>query len=148
MTQIPSKPLDLESLERLTFRLQEAISAYNSEPGNLFYLDSVVKRFELTFEIARKLLRRYLIDIDPGNAKIPPDQLHEFVHLGTQQNLLRGSWTEWRRIRDARNETVHGYREEKAREIALMAEPLLAEARVLLDNLKWRTQGDADQHQH
>ena len=148
MSDIPSKPLDLEALERLTVRLQESISAYNSEPENLFYLDSVVKRFELTFEIARKLLRRYLIDIEPENAKIPPDQLNEFVRLGTEQNLLRGSWTEWKRIRDARNETVHGYREEKAREIAAMAEPMLAEALVLLDNLKRRTQGDAGKDQH
>lgn len=123
MSENPSKPLDLESLERLTVRHQEAISAYNNEPENLFYLDSVVKRFELTFEIARKLLQRYLIDIAPENAKIQPDQLHEFVRLGTEQNLLRGSWPEWRRIRDARNETVYGYREEKAREIAAMANP-------------------------
>ncbi len=141
MSGVPSKPLDLETLERLTVRLQEAISAYNGEPQNLFYLDSVVKRFELTFEIARKLLRRYLIDIEPENAKIAPDHLHEFVRLGREQSLLHGSWTEWKRIRDARNETVHGYREEKAREIAAMAEPMLAEALALLDNLKRRTQG-------
>ena len=148
MSEARSKPLDLETLESLTVRLQQSISAYNHEPENLFYLDSVVKRFELTFEIARKLLRRYLIDIEPEHAKISPDHLHEFVRLGTEQNLLRGSWTEWRRIRDARNETVHGYREEKAREIAAMAEPLLAEALVLLDNLKRRTQGHAGKNQH
>jgi nucleotidyltransferase substrate binding protein (TIGR01987 family) len=139
MSETPTKPLDLESLERLTVRLQESISAYNGEPENLFYLDSVVKRFELTFEIARKLLRRYLIDTDPTTAKIPPEQLQEFIRLGTEQKLLRGSWPEWKRIRDARNETVHGYREEKAREIASMAEPMLAEALVLLENLKRRT---------
>ena len=148
MSDVPAKPLDTETLERLTVRLQQSISAYNAEPENLFYLDSVIKRFELTFEIARKLLRRYLIDINPENAKIPPDQLHEFVRLGTEQNLLHGSWTEWRRIRDARNQTVHGYQEEKAREIAAMAEPLLVEALTLLHNLKRRTQDDAGNHQH
>ena len=144
MIQTSSKPLDLESLERLTVRLQEAITAYTNEPENLYYLDSVVKRFELTFEISRKLLRRYLIDIDPENAKIAPDQLHEFVRLGNAQELLLGSWHEWKRIRDARNETVHGYREEKAREIAAMAAPMLAEALVLLENLKRRAAQSAN----
>lgn len=148
MSTADPKPLDLETLERVTARLGEVIAVYQREPENLFYLDSMVKRFELTFEIARKVLRRYLIDIEPANAKIPPDQLHEFVRLGTEQNLLRGSWTEWKRLRDARNETVHGYREEKAREIAAMAEPMLAEALVLLENLKRRTanHGSSDQH--
>jgi nucleotidyltransferase substrate binding protein (TIGR01987 family) len=144
MSQTPTKPIDLESLERLVIRLQEAISAYGSEPENLFYLDAVVKRFELTFEISRKLLRRYLIDIDPENAKIPPEQLQEFIRLGTEQKMLRGSWTEWKQIRNARNETVHGYREEKAREIANMAAPMLAEALALLESLKRRTSGDGD----
>ena len=51
-------------------------------------------------------------------------------------------------IRDARNETVHGYREEKAREIAAMAEPLLAEALVLLENLKRRTESDGSTHEY
>jgi nucleotidyltransferase substrate binding protein (TIGR01987 family) len=140
MSDAPTKPLDLDSLERLTVRLQEAVSAYQREPQNLFYLDSVVKRFELTFEIAKRVLRRYLIDVDPAVAKIPPDHLGEFIRLGVEQGLLRGSWTEWKRLRDARNETVHGYREEKAREIASMAEPMLAEALVLLENLKRRTE--------
>ena len=138
-----SKPLDLESLERLTFRLREAIDAYSNEPENLFYLDSVVKRFELTFEISRKLLRRFLIDIDPEHAKIPPERLQQFIALGNAEGLLLGTWTEWQLLHQARNETVHGYREEKAREIADMAGPLLAEALVLLKNLKERTGQDA-----
>ena len=133
------KPLDLESLDRLTIRLREAIDAFTRDPDNLFYLDSVVKRFELTFEVSRKLLRRFLIDIEPKNAKIPPERLHEFVALGNAENLLLGTWAEWKLLHEARNETVHGYREEKAREVAAMAEPLFAEVTVLLKNLKERT---------
>ena len=54
MNEVLSDKLDnfLRALEKLT----EAIN----EPGNPFYIDATIKRFELTFETAWKMLKKAL----------------------------------------------------------------------------------------
>ena len=96
----------------------------------------MVKRFEYTFEVSRKVLRRFLIDLNPDVARIPVNDLHRFVELGVQEEVLKSDWHVWRLIRDARNITAHDYGEEKAREVAMSAEPMLGEALFLLNALK------------
>ena len=129
------KPLDLTKLRQVIARLQESVNACRNEPDNVFYLDSVVKRFEYTFEVSRKILRRYLVDRDPEAAKIPATDLNRFVEMGTQAALLKSDWHVWRRLRDARNLTSHDYGEDKAREVAAAAEPILEKASFLLKAL-------------
>lgn len=130
-----TKPLDLTKLRQVIARLRQSMDAFTSEQDNVFYLDSVVKRFEYTFEVSRKILRRYLIDRDPEVARIPFTELNRFVELGLQANVLRGDWNVWRKLRDARNLTTHDYGEEKAREVAAAAAPMLDEAMFLLQAL-------------
>ena len=129
------KPLDLTKLRQVIARLRQSMEAFTSEPDNVFYLDSVVKRFEYTFEVSRKVLRRYLIDRDAEIARIPAAELNRFVELGVQANVLRGDWSVWRQLRDARNLTSHDYGEAKAREVAEAATPMLNEAMFLLQAL-------------
>ena len=47
-----SKDIDLIAFGRLVGRLKEALAAYDSDPANLFALDSTIKRYELTYELA------------------------------------------------------------------------------------------------
>ncbi len=129
------KPLDLTQLRKIIARLQQSVDAYDTDPENDLYLDSVVKRFEYTFEVSRKVLRRYFVDRDPLVARIPATDLNRFVELGLQEGLLRGDWSVWRELRDARNLTAHDYGEEKAREVALAGTVLLQEAEFLLTAL-------------
>ncbi len=129
------KPLDLTNLRRVIERLRQSVDAYSTNPDNDLYLDSVVKRFEYTFEVSRKVLRRYLVDRDPQVAHIPASELNRFVDFGLQAELLKGDWSVWRDLRNARNLTAHDYGEEKAREVAQAAHPLLQEAEFLLTAL-------------
>ncbi len=133
---IVAKPLDLTKLQQVITRLRQSIDVYSKEPENVFYLDSVVKRFEYTFEVSRKILRRYLIDSDSQVAQIPVLELQRFVELGLQAGLLRGDWTVWSGLRHARNLTSHDYGEEKAREVAEAAVPMLEEATFLFEALR------------
>ena len=128
-------------------RLHESMAVHQGEPENVFYLDSEIKRFEYTFEVSRKLLRRFLIDCDPEVARIPVNDLHRFVELGVQQALLKSDWAVWRGLRDARNITAHDYGEEKAREVARSAPPMLEEATFLLEALNARIPQEASDAQ-
>jgi len=120
-------------------RLREALAAHAAAPADLFILDSVVKRFELTYELAVRSLRRYLLDYSASSTEVESLTFQEMIRRGDELGLLANNWPEWKQYRDARNETAHSYREEKAREIAVEAQVFLAEAEHLLDNLRRRT---------
>ncbi len=132
------KPLDLETLERVVFRLREALQEYDKNPGNLFVLDSVVKRFELAYEVSTRTLRRYLLDHAFSPADVKDKSLQGVLRNADKEGLVQHGWPEWKNFRDARNETAHTYTEPAAREIARIAQPFLVEAEYLLDNLKRR----------
>ena len=134
-----AKPLDLESLGRVVVRLREAVDAYKAAPENLFILDSVVKRFELTYELSIRSLRRFLRDYEVSAGEIEDMSFQGIIRRGDKEGLLQTGWPEWNGFRDARNRTVHTYREEKAREIATKASIFVVEAEFLLDNLRKRS---------
>jgi nucleotidyltransferase substrate binding protein (TIGR01987 family) len=133
------KPLDLESLGRVVSRLREAVEAHRTTPENLFVLDSVIKRFELTYELSIRSLRRFLRDYEVSGAEIEDMSFQGIVRRGHKDGFLQTGWPDWKDFRDARNKTVHTYREEKAREVAAAAEIFVVEAEFLLDQLKRRT---------
>ena len=134
-----TKLIDLGAFERLFTRLAEALAAFKSDPENLFILDAVIKRFELSYELAVRSLRRYLLDYSASESEVDSLTFQEMIRRGDELGLLANGWSSWKQYRDARNETAHSYKEEKAREIAVEAEIFLAEAQHLLENLKRRT---------
>ena len=139
LDQDEEKPLDLESLDRVVVRLREAVDAYKVTPDNFFILDSVIKRFELSYELSIRSLRRFLRDYEVSGAEIEDMSFQGIVRRGEKDGLLQTGWPNWKDFRDARNKTVHTYREEKAREVAAEATVFIVEAEFLLDQLKRRT---------
>jgi len=133
-----ARPIDLGAFERVVERLHEALDAHAADPANLFILDSVVKRFELTYELAFRSLRRFLLDYSPNSADIDAFTFQEMIRRGDELGLLAHDWQQWKQYRDARNEAAQSYQEGKAREIAQEAIIFLAEAQHLLENLRRR----------
>lgn len=134
--------LDLGPFERVTARLAEALEAFETQQDNLYILDSVVKRFEMTYEQAAKSLRRYFIDRAASTVEIESLTFQELIRRADSEKLLLGAWPEWKDYREARNETAHTYEESKAREIAVEAKLFLKEAQHLLQQLKERIQNN------
>jgi len=92
-----------KSLERLKEIMKET-----KTPANR---DSAIKRFELTYELARKSLQKYLNE--KGIAVIAPkDCFMEAFHLG----LIKDS-PKWLQMIKDRNNAVHTYNESLAKEI-------------------------------
>ncbi len=132
------KQLDLESYARVVLRLHEALRDHKADPANLYILDSVIKRFELTYELATRSLRRFLIDYSISKIEVTDMSDAGIIRRADKEGLLRTGWPEWQHFREARNATAHAYLEEKARATVLEAELFLPEAEYLLDNLKRR----------
>ena len=136
---VPDMPLrqaDLDFLERVTNRLHEAVRAHVQEPDNLFILDSVVKRFELTYELAIRNLTRFLADRAGSPQEVRSLSYQGLIRLADDLDLVRTGWPNWKRYRNARNRTVHEYYEESAREVAKDAGAFAEEATFLLTKLR------------
>jgi nucleotidyltransferase substrate binding protein (TIGR01987 family) len=134
---------EIVALEQCLTRLDQMIARWSQEPDDDAVRDSVIKRFELTYELSFQALLRYLTSTAPSTAKISAYDFQDVIRKGDQAGLLRTGWPEWRQYREARNRTVHTYREKVAIEIAGRARDFAEEARVLVDNLNKRMDANA-----
>lgn len=127
--------LDLSPFDKAIARLQEGIARYEQDTSDTQIRDGLIQRFEFTYEISHKMLKRYL-----ELAAATPDQydgiaFQDLIRSGNEQNLLLGDWPRWRKYRDMRSKTSHTYDEEIALEVVAQIPAFLEEAIYLRDRL-------------
>ena len=88
----------------------DAASIINAAGGDKNILkETLVKRFELAFELARNVLKDYLLDVGFPNDEIRGPKY--VIRKSFQEGYIRDGKV-WIEALDARNEAVHIYREE------------------------------------
>ena len=101
--------LALQHFERALARLREALA----EPENQFVRDSIIQRFEFTFETAWKAMYRWLrqrgVDADEDAYATIPEAF---------KRRLISDEKHWGEMRKYRNLTSHTYNESLAIEVA------------------------------
>lgn len=130
--------LDLSPLERAIERLIEGLARYQQDVGDTQIRDGLIQRFEFTYEISHKMLKRYLEFASPTPEQYDDMSFADLIRSGNEQGLLLGAWPDWKRYRDMRSKTSHTYDEDVALEVVAGIPPFLAEARHLRDQLKAR----------
>ena len=130
--------LDISPLVNAVARLREGLERYQREPADDQIRDGLIQRFEFTYELSHRMLRRYLrrISASPGLFDQMPFQ--DLIRTGNEQGLLRGDWPAWRRYRDMRARSSHTYAAAVAAEVVACIPEFLAEAGYLLDRLTER----------
>jgi len=101
--------LQLDLFEKALLKLKDALSQNETE----YVRDSVIQRFEFTFEMAWKSLRRILLD----RGENVPDSAYEALQAAFKARLIKDADL-WRDIRDNRNSTSHTYQEIVAIKVA------------------------------
>ena len=101
--------LQFEHFEKALERLKEALD----EAESSFVRDSIIKRFEVTFEMAWKTMFRYLID---KGEKIAP-KAWDVIPVAFQSLLIADAQL-WDQMRTYRNDTSHEYNEARAIELS------------------------------
>ena len=118
--------------------MEEVIVEYRKDENNAFVRDSFVKRFEYTFELSIRMLKRYLREVE---ASIPEDNLLSFkyiVRMGLSNGLFNSSLEKWIEYRDARNLTSHTYDLKSAENVITVAFDFVNEIREYVDELENR----------
>jgi len=131
--------IDVTPLERATGQLDKAITAWQASPSDEFIRDAVIQRFEFTYELSIKMLRRYLKSIAATDDEVNALTFRELIRRAGDLKLLQGDISDWLRFRQARTDTVHTYNEMRALEVAGASTKFASEAQTLLRALKERT---------
>lgn len=126
-----SEEIDFGPLLRATERLSEAIAERQRLPENDFVRDSVVQRFEFTYELAGAMLRRFLVRYGVRASAAREATFPALIRMGNEHGLLLHDWTRWSDYRDARNTTSHAYDEKRAKMAVDLAPALLEDVEYL-----------------
>lgn len=130
--------LDLSSLVKVVTSLEVALAAYQKNPADLFVRDASIQRFEYTYELCHKMLKRYLELTEPNAEDIDQMQFAQLIRTGSEKGLLLNGWDVWTKYRYARNLTSHTYNEDKAIEVCQIIPSFCKDAKFLLDKLNER----------
>lgn len=131
--------LELSSFEKALASLDEALAEYD-RTQNQFVKDACIQRFEYTYELAHKLLKRQLEAMSATPAEIDQMSFPDMIRTGAERGLLANSWDKWKLFRDARNATSHAYNEKKANEVFERIPAFRDEAAFLLARLQERNE--------
>jgi nucleotidyltransferase substrate binding protein (TIGR01987 family) len=128
--------LILTPLVKAIASLDEVLKEKATQPQNPFLLDAAIQRFEYTYELSCKMLKRYLEMYSASSASIDKMSFPELIRTGYEQGLLHSSWDKWHTFRDARNITSHTYDLKKANQVFAVIPSFYEEVFFLLNQLQ------------
>ena len=99
-------------------RLREGLTRCEREPADEQIRDGLIQRFEFTYELSYRMIRRYLKLIAASPDEIERMPFADLIRTGNAQGLLRGDWPAWRRFREMRARTSHTYDNKVATQVA------------------------------
>lgn len=128
--------LDFTALENSVYRLKEVVEKYKENEKDSIVRDSLIQRFEFTYSISLKLLRRYFMEraffVDDINSL----SFNDMVRTATRLGLLKSDLEMWTKYREMQNLTSHTYDEEVALKVAKIVPCFYEEALYLLKKFK------------
>lgn len=130
--------LDISSFLKALSRLEEGLVRYQADVSDAQLRDGLIQRFEFTYELAYKTIRRYLEGASPTPGEFDGAEFAFVIRSAAEQNLLLRDLKAWKRYRELRGKTSHTYDEDVAVEVVEGIPAFLEEARYLRDELKKR----------
>lgn len=129
--------LDLSSFEKALASLERAITRTQAAPNDEELRDCVIQRFEYTYELSWKMLKRQLEQDVPNPAEIDTMGFKDLLREGAVRGLV-DNLEAWFEYRSQRNITSHTYNTEKANQVYQTALRFFVDAGTLLKRLKAR----------
>lgn len=126
--------LDLSPLNQVLQSLEKAIIRSKQEIDDDMIRDSVIQRFEYSYELCWKMLKRQLEKDAANPAAIDAMSYKELIREGAEKGLIRNPEA-WFEYRNQRNITSHTYNEKKAISVHQAAIRFLPDAQNLLNEL-------------
>ena len=135
---MPNSDVETGPFERAIERLEEGLARYRADTSDTQIRDGLVQRFEFTYELGHKVLKRYLEYTSPNPEQFDAMSFSDLIRVGNEQGLLLGEWPDWRDFRQMRGKTSHTYNEDTALEVVAGIPQFIEEAVYLRNKLRDR----------
>lgn len=129
------KTLDLTSFNNALKSLNEVIQVYNKDKTNKIVRDSLIQRFEYTYSISLKMMKRYFSLSAFANDNIDGMTFNEMIRTANKMGLLFSNLEVWDNYRQKRNLTSHTYDEETAQTVVAVIEDFYKDSEFLYNKL-------------
>ena len=130
--------LDITPLANAIDRLAEGLARHRREPHDEQLRDGLIQRFEFTYELSHRMLRRFIRETAASPEVVDQMAFQDLIRTANQQGLLRSDWATWHRYRDLRARSSHTYQAAVAEAVAGAIPDFLLEAEHLRDELRGR----------
>lgn len=128
--------LDFSSFVTAVDRLKEGLERFNSDTSDSQIRDGLIQRFEFTYDLAHKMLRRQLESVSANPDQVDRLSFADLIRSVTEQGLIGSDWSSWRTWREMRSITSHSYDETKALKVVEGIPGFLTEAQDLAERSK------------
>lgn len=126
---------DYTPLGRAIAQLQAGLVHASANPQDDLLRDGAIQRFEYTYELSWKMLKRHLDTVAASPDEADAMSFRQLIRSGSERGLLRSGLDAWTEFRRARSVTSHVYEREKALEVFALIPAFLDEARFLFERL-------------
>ncbi len=116
--------------------MAKGLARHETDPSDEEIRDGLIQRFEYTYDLAPKVLRRVLEESADTPGSIDAMSFPTLIRTAWEKGLLKDSWTTWLEFRKKRNITSHLYDEASAIAAAAIIPAFLEEVQFLVDRLK------------
>lgn len=108
--------LDFSALKKALGSLHKALERSRNEPDDEEVRDAVIQRFEYSYELCWKMLKRRLEQEVANPSGVDALSFKELIREGAERGYV-ASPKHWFTYRELRNITSHTYDEDKARSV-------------------------------
>lgn len=133
-----SNKLDLSTLHKALGRLDEGYQRYLLDVRDLQIRDGLIQRYEFTYEISHKMLKRHLEMTSPNPEIFDAMPFADLIRTGNELSILKSDWSAWKLFREMRAKTSHTYDEDIAQTVVQVIPNFIHEARYLAQQLELR----------
>lgn len=128
-------PINFSPLEKAVASLTRALARAEQAPADEELRDACIQRFEYTFELSWKMLKRQLEQELPNASEVDGFSYRHLIRVGAERGLVQDVEA-WFDYRERRNITAHTYDGEKAAKVFEALPAFAGHAAELLAHLK------------
>ena len=131
MTMASGK-LEFTSLRSALSRLAEGYQRYQSDVSDIQIRDGLIQRYEFTYEISHKMLKRHLEMTSASPEAFDALPFADLIRTANEQSLLKSDWSAWKIFREMRAKTSHTFDEDIAQTVVKIIPAFIDEIEFLV----------------
>ena len=124
-------------LKKALKSLKTGLDRAKKSPSDLEIRDACIQRFEYTYELSIKIIKRYIEENMPISERVDQLNYRDLLRVAFEIGLIQHV-EEWFSYREARNQTSHAYDEIKAQAVYDILPAFFIQAEALVAQLDQR----------